>query len=60
MQPERPITPAGPLPALIRVSREVALEASPAEAVWKLVTALREDLGVDRAGVAGGVRQFKM
>jgi anti-sigma regulatory factor (Ser/Thr protein kinase) len=40
-----------PLPALVRVTQVMAAEANPAQAVWDLVQALREDLPVDRAGV---------
>src|SRR3569623_1696276 len=40
-----------PLPALVGASRDMATERNPAQAVWDLVSALREDLGVDRAGV---------
>ena len=40
-----------PLRALARASRELALQADPLQALWSLIVALREDLGVDRAGV---------
>lgn len=40
-----------PLPALIRACRAMAAQRSPAQALWTLVTALQEDLPVDRAGV---------
>ncbi|HTE19559.1 MAG TPA: hypothetical protein VK689_14420, partial [Armatimonadota bacterium] len=39
------------LRALARASRKLALQADPLQALWSLIVALREDLGVDRAGV---------
>jgi anti-sigma regulatory factor (Ser/Thr protein kinase) len=39
------------LHSLVRASREVAVEPDPAQGLWKLVCALREDLSIDRAGV---------
>jgi anti-sigma regulatory factor (Ser/Thr protein kinase) len=39
------------LPALVEASRAMAAEVHPVQAVWRLIAALRQDLGVDRAGV---------
>ena len=39
------------LATLARVSRDIATEPDPVQALWHLVSALREDLHVDRAGI---------
>jgi anti-sigma regulatory factor (Ser/Thr protein kinase) len=39
------------LEALAEASRQIALEGDPARALWRLVSALRTDLSIDRAGV---------
>jgi anti-sigma regulatory factor (Ser/Thr protein kinase) len=40
-----------PLRALVRASRHLAAQSTPAQALWNLISALREDLAIDRAGV---------
>jgi anti-sigma regulatory factor (Ser/Thr protein kinase) len=40
-----------PLRALVRSYVDVSRESDPVQAVWRLVSALREDLSIDRAGV---------
>ena len=39
------------LEALAAASRRIAAESDPTEALWHLVCTLRDDLGIDRAGV---------
>jgi anti-sigma regulatory factor (Ser/Thr protein kinase) len=39
------------IPALSRLSRELAAEPEPAAALWRLVEAIRADLEIDRIGV---------
>src|SRR5579872_7408488 len=40
-----------PLHSLVRISREMAYLADPADALWGVIRALCDDLSVDRAGV---------
>jgi len=64
-RPDALMAAAGPGPgaslrALADLSRAMSAEAQPAQALWRLVTAVRTGLGIDRAGIFAYDPQARM